>query len=240
MGGVQVTAAWRRVWERRRFQDGTPALSDLIVADGFDTVFGSLTVEAWSAFVARTCASMRLVTGDSLFDVGCGSGAFLHLPYRDGVAVGGVDFSETQIALARRVMPEGDFVVSEANAMDTCRSFDVVVSCGVFCYFDSLDYAREVIQRMCTKATRAVAILDIPDAATADEAMAYRQTALGGPEAYAARYAGLDHQVYERDWFASTLKEAGLNKICVESQDICGYENGRFRFNAYGWVPRAS
>jgi ubiquinone/menaquinone biosynthesis C-methylase UbiE len=215
-------------------------LSDLILADGFDTAFGALTVEAWSAFVARTCDSMRLVAGDSLFDVGCGSGAFLYLPYQDGVAVGGIDYSESQITLARRAMPNGDFVISEANAMDTSASFDVVISSAVFCYFNSLEYAREVIQRMCTKATRAVAILDIPDAATAEVAIAYRQTALGGPEAYAERYAGLDHQMYDRDWFVNTLEEAGVNDVCVESQDISGYENSRFRFNAYGWVPRAN
>ncbi len=238
-GEEEVTSAWRRVWERPRFEDGTPALSDLILADGFDTAFGSLTVEAWSGFVARTCDSMGLVAGDTLFDVGCGSGAFLYLPYQDGIAVGGVDYSESQIALARRAMPDGNFVVNEANAIDTFASFDVVISSAVFSYFDSLDYAREVVQRMCTKARRAVAILDIPDAATAEAAMAYRQAALGGPEAYAERYAGLNHQTYDRDWFANTLEEAGVNNICVESQDICGYANGRFRFNAYGWVPPA-
>ena len=137
-------------------------------------------------------------------------------------------------------MPNGDFAVREATAIDTSAPVDVVMSCSVFHYFDSLDYAREVIQRMCTKATRAVAILDIPDAATAEAAMTHRQAALGGPEAYAERYAGLDHQAYDRDWLAGTLEEAGLIDISMGSQDVVGYENSRFRFNAYGWVPPAS
>ena len=195
-----MTNEWRKVWGRRRFEDGTPSLSDLIVADGFDTAFSAVTAEAWSEFVERTVDSLKLVAGDSLFDVGCGSGAFLYLPYQNDVAVGGADYSESQIDFARVAMPNGDFTVCEANAINTSIPFDVVISCAVFQYFGSLDYAREVIQRMCRKATRAVAILNIPDAATAEAAMNYRQTAFGGQEAYEERYLGLDHQTYGREW----------------------------------------
>jgi trans-aconitate methyltransferase len=236
-----VSSEWRKVWERQGLEAGganrDPVLSDLILADGFNTGFGDLTIEAWSGFVTRICNSMRLVAGDSLFDVGCGSGAFLYLPYLNGVTVGGVDYATSQIARAQRAMPKGTFAVGEAVTVDTSNRFDVVMSCAVFLYFDSLDYAREVIQRMRRKAIRAVAILDIPDAATAETALAHRQEVLGGPEAYSRRYAGLDHQVYDRDWFAEIMQDAGLVDIRVESQDIAGYENGRFRFNAFGWLP---
>ena len=94
-----------------------------------------------------------------------------------------------------------------------------------------------MIKRMCMKATRSIGILDIPDTATAEVELAHRISALGGPEAYAERYAGLDHQTYDRDWVASVLKEAGLVNVTIESQDIAGYQNGRFRFNAFGWLP---
>ena len=94
-----------------------------------------------------------------------------------------------------------------------------------------------MIERMCRKATRAIGILDIPDASCADEAMVHRVAALGGPEAYAERYRGLGHQVYGRDWIADVLEEAGLVDVAVEPQDIDGYENGRFRFNTFGWLP---
>ena len=132
---------WQQIWGRRRVGDETLALSHLLLADGFDTVFGALSIDAWSAFVARICKSMRLSTGDSLFDVGCGSGAFLYPPHQNGITVGGVDYSESQIEVARRAMPDGDFSVCEANAIDTNTPFDVVTSCAVFLYFDSLDYA---------------------------------------------------------------------------------------------------
>ncbi|MGD0394762.1 MAG: class I SAM-dependent methyltransferase [Acidimicrobiales bacterium] len=207
------------------------------MADGFDTAFGALTVEAWAAFVTRTCKSVELGGGDSLFDVGCGSGAFLYVPHQQGVAVGGADFSGSLVEIARRAMPDGDFSECEANQIQVAPAFDVVMSCFAFSYFSSLEYAHVVIERMCTKATRAVGILDIPDAALADAAMEHRIAALGGPEAYAERYEGLGHQVYGRDWVASVLKDVGLVDVAIESQDIDGYDNGQFRFNAFGWLP---
>ena len=112
----------------------------MILADGFDTAFGGLTVEAWSDFVSSVCDSMRLVAGDSLFEVGCGSGAFSYLPYQNGITVGGIDYSESLVGIARRAMPNANFSVCEANHVDTLQSFDVVMSCFVFSYFGSLDY----------------------------------------------------------------------------------------------------
>ena len=189
-----MNEGWRSIWERRSVAESEPTLSDLILADGFDTAFGSLTVEAWADFVLRTCDLMQLDAGDSLFEVGCGSGAFLYLPYQSGVTVGGVDYSEPLVAIARRALPNGGFSVGEANSMETAPPADVVMSCFVFSYFESLDYPREVIRRMCMRATRSIGILDIPDAATAQEAMEHREAALGGPEAYRQRYASLNHK----------------------------------------------
>jgi SAM-dependent methyltransferase len=236
-----MNAQWQKIWEGRRGEEvgrtGVLTLSDLVVADGFDSACGHISADAWEAFVTRIYADMRLLAGDSLFDVGCGSGAFLYPAYRSGVSVSGLDYSEALVELARRIMPEGDFDVCEATAIDTSDAVDVVLSCSVFMYFDSLQYARKVIEAMSTKARRAVAILDVPDAATARAALAHRQETLGGSRAYAERYEGLDHQAYDREWVVQILHESGLVDITVESQDILGYENGRFRFNAYGWVP---
>ena len=140
MLGAEVSEAWRKVWEQRRVVGLTLGLEDLISADGFNTAFGALTVEAWTAFVTRTCKSLELGVGDSLFDVGCGSGAFVFLPHQQGIAVGGADYSGALIEIARRAMPDGQFSVCEANQIDIVPTFDVVMSCFAFSYFNSLDY----------------------------------------------------------------------------------------------------
>jgi trans-aconitate methyltransferase len=236
-----VTHKWQSVWQAHTTNDsetGTGSqLARLLRADGYDTGFGSMSDQAFSSFVATTCASLKIESGDTVFEVGCGAGAFLYPPYTAGVRVGGIDYSESLIAHAREVMPSGQFEVKEATALEVTPTADVVISCGVFLYFASLEYASEVIGRMSSKATRAVAILDIADAARAAEALAVRQAHLGGAAAYAARYAGLDHQAYDRQWIVDELMAAGLTDVRVEDQDIEGYANSRFRFNAFGWVP---
>jgi SAM-dependent methyltransferase len=236
-----MTQAWRSVWQAHGVGDPTaeqgPALSRLLAADGYNTGFGSLTEASWLAFVRNTCDLLSLKPGDSVFEVGCGAGAFLLQPYLDGIEVGGLDYSGALIGLAKTAMPDGNFEVNEAAALHVEPAVDVVMSCGVFLYFDSLDYAKDVIERMTRKATRAVGIFDIPDAETAGEALAVRQATLGGADAYAERYAGLDHLAYDRSWIVAALESAGLTDVQIASQNIDGYENSRYRFNVWGSVP---
>jgi hypothetical protein len=107
---------------------------------------------------------------------------------------------------------------------------------GVFIYFDSLAYATQVLDRMTAKARRVVAILDIPDAERQSEALAERQRVAGGTAAYAARYDGLEHRYYHREWFAEALHAQGLADVHVEDQALEGYGNAPFRFNAWGFT----
>lgn len=235
---------WHEIWSQRTVDTRTdgdgPTLDDLIVADGFNTGHGDIDVDAWLEFTNRTYDLFDLTPGDSLFDVGCGSGAFLYPASRRGVDVGGIDYSASLIEIASRAMPAGSFDVCEASELDTTASADVVMSFGVFLYFPSLDYASRVIERMRRKATRAVAIFEIPDLALAEQALRAREAAAGGAAAYAERYDGLGHLSFSTDWVRSRLEEQGLVDITVEPQSIRGYGNGDFRFNAWGWVPPAS
>lgn len=235
-----MSSRWQNVWSRRPAGDDSPeadvTLEDLIRADGFNTGFGDITVEAWSDFVDQTCELLGLETGYTLFEVGCGAGAFLYPPSRRGIEVGGIDYSAAQIDMATRAIPSGSFEVCDAIDLDPSPGADVTIAFSVFQYFVSLDYARQVIDRMCRKASRAVAIFDLPDQAMAREALEARQAAVGGAGAYAERYEGLDHQSYSQGWIRTVLEERGLTDVTVEPQSIRGYGNATFRFNAWGWV----
>ena len=235
-----VNSRWQDVWSQRTPSgiphDGGATLENLIRADGFNTGFGDITVEAWSDFVGRTCDVVSLEAGDSLFEVGCGAGAFLYLPSQRGITVGGIDYSPAQIETAKRAIPGGTFAVRDAVDLDPTPTADVTIAFSVFQYFSSLDYARRVIDRMCQKATRAVAILDLPDLQLADEALNERHAAVGGEAAYVERYEGLDHLSFSKEWVRTVLEEQGLQNVTVGPQTVSGYGNGRFRFNAWGWV----
>jgi SAM-dependent methyltransferase len=239
--GSARTERWKDVWEARSLQPARgSALAQLMAADGLDTGFGDVAEADWLAYVARTADLLGVTPATSVFEVGCGAGAFLYELYRRGCPVGGVDRSATLVRFARATLPGGRFDVADAVELNPGEPADVVLSSGVFMYFPSLEYAHLVIERMVAKATRAVAVLDVPDAATRAEALAHRIATVGGERAYRERYEGLEHLYYDRDWVTDALRACGVVDVRVADQEIAHYENARFRFNAWGTVPSAA
>ncbi len=74
----------------------------------------------------------------------------------------------------------------------------------------------------------------MPDATKERDALAFRRASLGEAE-YAARYEGLDHLYYEKDWLRGALEEAGFDRVRIEDQTVAGYANGKFRFNVFAF-----
>jgi ubiquinone/menaquinone biosynthesis C-methylase UbiE len=226
-----VTRTWRDIWAQRALDpDRGSVLAQLIAADGYDTGFGTITEDAWRQYVAGVIERLGIEAGDSLFDVGCGGGAFLLPAYDAGHAVGGLDYSEALLASARDVMPKMHTQLGEAAALDVEPRFDAVVSCGVFFYFADLAYAQRVLERMVRKARKAVAILDVPDTACQAAALAIRRGDMTEDE-YRARYDGLEHLYFERRWFEDALAALGVTDVRIESQFIADYANAAYRFN---------
>jgi len=232
-----MTGRWQDVWAARRL-DATKAstLEQLMAADGLDTGFGSVTEAGWREFVMRTASALGLGQGSRVFEVGCGAGAFLYPLHEAGCSVGGLDQSEALVRYATAAMPEGQWTQGDASTLEPAEAWDVVLACGVFMYFPDPGYARGVIARMAAKATRAIAILDLPDVARREEAMAFRRGAMGEAE-YDAKYRGLDHLFYDRSWMKRVLIEVGATDVRIEDQQVSGYQNARFRFNAYATLP---
>jgi len=227
---------WKEVWDARTLGAGTGSLLErLMAAGGLDTGFGSVTEPAWREFVMRTATTLNLGRGSRVFEVGCGAGAFLYPLHEAGCEVGGLDQSAALIRYATEAMPDGQWTEGDASTLNPAEGWDVVLACGVFMYFPDPGYARGVIARMAAKATRAMAILDVPDAALRDSAMAFRRGTMGEAE-YAAKYRGLDHLFYERSWMERMLIEVGASAVRTEDQQVTGYQNARYRFNAFAQV----
>jgi SAM-dependent methyltransferase len=225
---------WREIWENRRPESvAVSTLHTLLREDGYDTL-GAITEESWRAYVRHLGTRLKLLRGDSVFDVGCGAGALLWCMREAGHPVGGIDYSATQIARAREVMPDvNDLGVYEAAALEPAPSYTAVIACGTFLYFPNLSYAEEVIDRMAAKATRCMALLDLPDLAQKEEILRRRKEALG-EEAYNQRYAGLEHLYYSREWVHERLEKRGFTSA-VEGQRLGGYSHASYRFNAFAW-----
>jgi SAM-dependent methyltransferase len=235
-----MVATWPSIWAKRSLPAGGSLQAQLLAADGFDTAFGHVPEQSWEGYVARCADRLGTTVGSSIYEIGCGAGAFLYPLYKRGLTVGGLDSSRSLLAIARRVMPDGAFDEGDASKLPALPTVDFVLANSVFQYFPSEGYAHAVLERMAAKATVGVAILDVPDEAFREDDIAMRVRALEGPERYQSTYSGLEHRYYSRTWFSSTMLDLGLDGISISSQRLPGYRNAAFRFNAWGFKPGPS
>lgn len=220
---------WQDIWNKED-RVNSHILEMLIKADGFDSPTGGLDLNLWLKNTENIVGKLEINDGDSIFEVGCGSGAFLYPFYLKNHKMGGVDYSNTLITLAKKIMPDADFRTCEAIDIDTDEKFDFVISHSVFFYFLSLEYAREVLINMIKKSNKKIAILDVNDKSK-ENIYHQERMKMMTEEEYKKKYKGLEHLFYEKSWFNDIAKEFGL-KIEIYDQDIKEYEMSRFRFNA--------
>lgn len=81
------------------------------------------------------------VKGQTVLDLGTGTGVLPRNMYQYGAKFTGVDISENQIKEAKRLSDEAgmkiDYIVSSAENLDFAdNSFDVITACQCFIYFD--------------------------------------------------------------------------------------------------------
>ena len=171
----------------------------------------------------------------SIFEVGCGAGAFLFALRQlyPKIQIAGIDYADGQIKFAERAIPDGEFRVQEATAIDTQHQYDFVIANSVFHYF-SQQYAEEVVRRMIRKCRNGVAVTEVPDAGLREELEATRRGALSVEE-YQAKYEGLGHTYYLRSWFAGVVERAmpGQFEVSIGDGVIPNYVQNRFRFNCF-------
>ncbi len=219
---------WKDIWNKRN-TEGPVSLEKLIELDGFDSATGKMDIDSWKEYIEFIAKKINLKPHESIYEAGCGSGAFLYPFYLKGHKVGGIDYSDKLISIIRSVITDGEFTAGEAIEIDTELKYDILVSNGVFLYFPDYLYAEEVIKKMLLKAKRIVAILEVSDINFKEKLQKAKKDALGEEE-YNKKYEGLNHLYFKRDWF---LNLEILNNYSVEifNQNIKNYGNSDYRFN---------
>jgi 2-polyprenyl-3-methyl-5-hydroxy-6-metoxy-1,4-benzoquinol methylase len=139
-------------------------LEQLQAASGSGAAAGRVSEDAWRDFVERVVETLDVGPGTTVFDVNCGAGAFLLPLAENGYVVGGLDPSSTLIAQAKHAMPEGRWLVGDAETLDPGEAWDVVVAVSALERFADLDRVRGLLARMFAKATHAIAVLDVAEA----------------------------------------------------------------------------
>jgi SAM-dependent methyltransferase len=224
---------WHRVWSNRRSPEELQGsvLQRLVSIDGFDSPLGMMSEDHWSDYVAMFASRSGIRQGDSVFEIGCGAGAFLYPFYTAGYEVSGIDYSHELIQIARSVMPQRkQFLNStEARSCPVSPLQDVVVANHVIHYFPSHAYSRAVLERVLQKALRVAALSGIPDVRLRDESESERRALLSSGE-YDSKYRGLEILYYAQDWFVGMAQERGFVAQFFD-HEMPGFAQNRFRFD---------
>lgn len=220
--------SWHKIWDNQNRVNNL-LLETLIKADGFETGAGNFTLEDWKLYTKSLFDYLDISEDDSIFDRGCGSGAFLFNHFINNHKVGGLDYSEALIGLAKIIFKGSDFITDEASKLDTKNKYDFVVSHSVFRYFKDLDYSKRVLLKMLEKAKKKVGIFDINDKS---KEKSYHKIRMGSmtQDSYLKKYQGLDHMFYEKSWFKKIANEYDI-KIKIFDQTFKRYSNSQLRFN---------
>ncbi len=223
------TLNWKEIWGKRSYSgEQLLNLETLIKLDGFDSGAGRIEADDWQTYAEIISTKLGLFDGASVYELGCGAGAFLYaLRQLHTLEVGGLDYSAPLISAAKQAMPDGDFIANEAKLVDTNHQYDFVIANSVFHYFTE-EYASIVLDKMMKKAKIAVAIMEIPDLTTKIQSETLRRDVLTQEE-YEKKYAGLEHTYYRRTWF---IEQAQLHGYECEVFDGCvpNYAQNKFRF----------
>jgi hypothetical protein len=185
---------WHRIWANRVLSESDPenTLEYLIELNGFDTPFGAMKAQDWTQYVHTVSNRLNVLPGDNLFEVGCGSGAFLYPFYVSGHPVGGVDYSASLIQAAWKFMPASADCIHHQSAieLETHNRYDHMVANHVFHYFEDMEYCRNVLAKMLLKARRNVLIAALPNAATMRQSEEFRRAQMPQEE-YNKKYKDL-------------------------------------------------
>ena len=94
---IEYVNNWHRVWSHRRSSASISIqdpLQQLIALNGFDSPLGAMSANDWKKYLGIFVERCGLAEADSIFEVGCGSGAFLYPLLMSGYQIGGLDYSK--------------------------------------------------------------------------------------------------------------------------------------------------
>jgi trans-aconitate methyltransferase len=220
---------------------GPLTLEDLLDAGGWTTgAGGTVSVEAWDRYVVSVGKRLGVMDGHRVFEVGCGAGAFLYSMSRLwDLEVVGVDYSEASLAMARNAIPTGRFEYADISENDlpaivheVANECDTIIVNSVIAYLPSIDVVERLLNVLLS-GSASCALLDIPNEEFRTEAEQERAAHLP-PGEYKRNYleAGLSHLYVSPAWLEAAVNSS-LYEARIETQDIPGFRQSRYHFNAF-------
>ena len=119
-------------------------LYDLLKLDGHISDTGAYDIKMWNQLISEIKEYASLNSTSKILEVGCGAGALLWCLKEFNIY--GIDRSEKLLGVAKKVMENVEFHLTEASTIPFEDSyFDVVLSHSCFYYFSNKKYMSDVI-----------------------------------------------------------------------------------------------
>lgn len=216
---------WKDIWENRVSVVEQKSHTDLLIANGYDNERSQLRSENLKEGQSYYWKLINLNDDDSMYEVGCGCGAFLY-PLYNNHNIGGIDLSQNLIDVANENLPSGEWSQGEASDLKIYPKYDHVVSFGCFLYFPSYEYAEKTLLKMIKKANKTISIYELPDINYKEECENMRRITTPN---YNSDYQGLKHLYYSKNWFIEFAKKYNFH-LTIFDQCIPNYKNSKYRF----------
>lgn len=228
---------WKNIWENRSVNETIYSLNndeeifaELKKINGFDVINNGLSYEALAEQFNKICAKVGAGIEKSIFEVGCGSGANLFMFQNAGFRVGGLDYSRSLVETARKILElNNEIVCDEAINLGVEEKFSTLLANSVFSYFENLDYAESVLEKMYEKSLSDIVLIDLHDEARKSDFLAYRRSII---KDYDERYKNLPKLFYPKEFFTDFARKHDMS-IEISESDLKGYWNNPFVFNCY-------
>lgn len=227
---------WKKIWDGKTAEeqillngDAKAVLLELKRSNGFD-VDGELTFDAFYEQYKEIRDNLQKNGKiNSVYEVGCGSGANLYLFEQENFETGGIDYSSGLTDIAKKVLKTNDITCAGAADVPTDIVYDAIFSNSVFSYFDDTDYAESVLEKMYEKSKYAIGLIDIHDIEKKEEFTAYRRQIV---KDYDERYKNLPKLFYSKDFFENFARKHNMD-IRFLGSNMKGYWNNQFVFSCY-------
>lgn len=144
------SGTWKEIWLQKGMEEGTE--DDVYIYGGWEKTAQNKqdAKKKIEVTINRIIDELEIKPTDKVLEIGCGAGAFA--PYmldylKEGMYVG-VDFSKTLIEKCIRFYKCSAFVAEANDLPFKDKYFDKVFCYGLFFYFESKDYANQVMREM--------------------------------------------------------------------------------------------
>ena len=119
---------WYKIWNKKKIDKlDINNLEELIKVNGFDSRAGGYSPNEWLLMIRSFVKLMDVKSNSDIYEIGCGAGTFLYsIKKIIDVNCYGIDYSASLINIAKNLLEDSEFMVSEAKLIPSFKGkFDI-------------------------------------------------------------------------------------------------------------------